>query len=128
MKPEVLAARDATRDLLVAFIRTLEAPEYTRDTIARKHAMRLASEWFKYNEDEIIENGPVPQNGKTVTQSFGDNAIEKCRKDLKDSDIYNLPENAASMASNCVSKTKMLGNVGNGRDEDLDMWYNWAWK
>lgn len=122
MKPEVMGARSATRDLIVAFVKSLESPERSREAFARKEAVRLVNKWFTYNETSIIQNAPQPQNGKMVPQSFGQAAVDKCLKDLSEP-----PTQSEATATACLKTIKMLGQAANGKDKYLDLWFNWAY-
>jgi hypothetical protein len=121
-----LAARNATRDLFVSFVKVLQTRRRNRANAARKEGMRLLAMWFQWDKDLVLINGPVTQEGRQLVQKTTAAENNECTGKSG----YKTQEEQAAEAIKCAGRTEMTrGSLpDNGRDSTMGIWFDWSYK
>ena len=135
MKTIALVATEATKELWIAFLTSLNAPQIHRADVARQQAEALARRWFSYHPDEMAGwykdpahrdatyvfeiNDTLP--GQEFCACLANLKIDSCKQETR---IAKLEEDRC----NCLYNITPEPGFEDLSDAHLSIPYLWTWK
>lgn len=132
MKPNALAAVEATKDLFAAFLRTLSVPRNRRGQVAAAEARQLASYWMSFDPETMRARYVVGGAAHREPNSTYVTDQAACDVTIGGAPVVEKIERDRAQCFANIQATDASGNAITPQAKDIDQQlkipFHWGWK